>query len=214
MQQTRRHILDILKARGEATVDEIVEDLHQRRGRDITAVTVRHHITCLQKDNLIDTPQLRHRNSPGRPQHVYALTENAVAQFPNNYQQLAAGLLQEIQEHVSPDGINVILEGVAHQMANEAGIPDVPLQERLKMAVEYLNTRGYQARWEKKAKDFILHTNNCPYHQIAKDNDALCEVDIRLVASLLGVVPRRLTHVMSGDESCAYYIPGQQTAAE
>jgi predicted ArsR family transcriptional regulator len=70
MQQTRRYILDILKTRGEATVDEIVEELQERRGKDITAVTVRHHITCLQKDDLIASPQLRHRDSPGRPQHV------------------------------------------------------------------------------------------------------------------------------------------------
>ena len=84
MQETRRQILDILKAAGEATVDEIVEALHERRGKDITAVTVRHHLIRLQEDQLIAAPQLRHRNTPGRPQHIYALTEKATAQFPNN----------------------------------------------------------------------------------------------------------------------------------
>jgi predicted ArsR family transcriptional regulator len=209
MQQTRRHILDILKTRGESTVDEIVEELQQRRGKDITAVTVRHHITCLQKDDLIASPQLRHRDSPGRPQHVYKLTDAAIAQFPNNYQQLAAGLLQVMQEHLPPEGVNVILEGVARQMAGEAHIPDIPLSERLDMAVEYLSTRGYEAYWESDAADFILHTDNCPYHQIAKDNHTLCELDMRLIASLLGVVPRRLTHIVAGDSSCAYRIPNQ-----
>ena len=92
MQQTRRHILDILKAQGEATVDEIVEALQTRRGKQITAVTVRHHLTRLQEENLITAPQMRHRSTPGRPQHVYSLTQKAVAQFPNNYQQLASGL--------------------------------------------------------------------------------------------------------------------------
>jgi predicted ArsR family transcriptional regulator len=208
MQQTRRYILDILKMRGEATVDEIVEELQQRRGKDITSVTVRHHITCLQKENLIASPQLRHRDSPGRPQHVYTLTDAAIAQFPNNYQQLAAGLLQVIQERLPPDGVNVILEGVAQQMADEAHIPDIPLAERMDMVVEYLSTRGYQAYWESDAPDYILHTDNCPYHQLAKDNHSLCELDMRLVATLLGVVPRRLTHVAAGDSSCAYRIPG------
>jgi predicted ArsR family transcriptional regulator len=209
MQQTRRHILDILKTRGEATVDEIVEELQQRRGKDITAVTVRHHITCLQKDDLIASPLLRHRDTPGRPQHVYALTEAAIAQFPNNYQQLATGLLQAIQEKLPPEGVNVILEGVARQMAGEANIPDLPLAQRLDMAVEYLSTRGYEAYWETDAADYILHTDNCPYHLLAKDNHALCELDMRLIATLLGVVPRRLTHVAAGDSSCAYRIPNQ-----
>lgn len=210
MQQTRRYILDILKTRGEATVDEIVEELQNRRGKDITAVTVRHHITCLQKDNLIASPQLRHRDTPGRPQHVYALTEAALAQFPNNYQQLATGLLQTMQEHLPPDGVNVILEGVAQHMAGEANIPDLPLAERLDMVVEYLSTRGYQAHWETDASDFILHTDNCPYHQVAQDSHTLCELDMRLIASLLGVVPRRVTHMVAGDSSCAYRIPANQ----
>jgi predicted ArsR family transcriptional regulator len=209
MQQTRRYILDILKTRGEATVDEIVEELQQRRGKDITAVTVRHHITCLQRDNLIASPQLRHRDTPGRPQHVYSLTEAAAAQFPNNYQELASGLLQVMQEHLPPEGVNVILEGVARQMASAANIPDLPLAQRLDMAVEFLCTRGYQAYWESDATGFILHTDNCPYHQVAQHNHALCEMDMRLIATLLGVVPRRLTHVAAGDSSCAYRIPNQ-----
>lgn len=210
MQETRRYILDILKTHGEATVDEIVEELQQRRGKDITAVTVRHHITCLQKDNLIASPQLRHRDSPGRPQHVYALTEAAIAQFPNNYQQLAAGLLQVLQEQLPPEGVNVILEGVARHMAGEANIPDIPLPERLDMAVEYLSTRGYEAYWEADDADFILYTDNCPYHQLAKNNHTLCELDMRLIASLLGVVPRRMAHVASGDSGCAYRIPNPE----
>jgi predicted ArsR family transcriptional regulator len=207
MQQTRRHILDILKRRGEATVDEIVEELQQRRGKDITAVTVRHHLARLQEDNLIAAPQLRHRSTPGRPQHVYALTEKAVLQFPNNYQRLAAGLLQGLQEHLPPDGVNVILEDVAVHMAEEAEIPDAPLEERLEMAVEYLNTRGYNASWEVSGQDYILYTANCPYHQLAHSSTALCDMDMRLVASLVGAVPRRLSHVRAGDTTCAYRIP-------
>ncbi len=162
---------------------------------------------CLQKDNMIATPQLRHRSSPGRPQHVYTLTDQAAGQFPNNYQQLAAGLLQEIQEHLPPDGVNVILEGVARHMAHDASIPDAPLEERLDMVVEYLNTRGYEAHWESLESDYMLYTTNCPYHQVAKATQTLCEMDLRLVASLLGVVPRRMMHIMAGADACAYLIP-------
>ena len=208
MQQTRRFILDILKSYGEATVDEIVEELQKRRGKQITAVTVRHHLSRLQQDSLISSPQLRHRTSPGRPQHIYSLTERATSQFPNNYQQLATSLLQGLQAHLPAEGVNVILEDVAAQMANAANIPDVPLRERLNMAVDYLNTRGYDAHWEESDSDCILYTNNCPYHQAAQEYEALCDMDIRLISTLLGVVPRRHTHIKAGENSCAYLIPG------
>jgi predicted ArsR family transcriptional regulator len=209
MQETRRFILDILRRRGQATVDEIVEELQKRRG-SITAVTVRHHLKLLQDDELITAPELRRRSSPGRPQYVYALTEKARDTFPNNYQHLAAGLLEQLQKHLPPEGVNVILEGVADQMAEEAYIPAVDLPGRLDMAVEYLSDRGYEAYWEDSTEGHVLHTSNCPYHHIAESNTALCELDLRLVASLLGVVPRRISHVGTGGETCAYLIPAEQ----
>jgi len=76
MQQTRRHILEILKERKEATIDEIVEALSNRIGK-ITAVTVRHHLEILRGDGLVAAPTVRRRSAPGRPQYVYALTERA-----------------------------------------------------------------------------------------------------------------------------------------
>ena len=59
---------------------KIVEELQKRRG-NITAVTVRHHLTRLQEEQLITAPQLRHRSAPGRPQHVYMITEEAKEYF-------------------------------------------------------------------------------------------------------------------------------------
>src|SRR4030095_8036404 len=112
MQDTRQHILDILKEHGEATVDDIVVELQKRRG-NITAVTVRHHLTRLQDEQLITNPQLRHRSAPGRPQHIYMLTEQAHDYFPNNYQPLATKLLESLSEVLPPNQVNVILEGVA-----------------------------------------------------------------------------------------------------
>ncbi len=210
MQQTRQFILDILKDRGDATVDEIVDDLHQQRGKDITAVTVRHHLIRLQDEGLICTPELRHRSTPGRPRHVFSLSDKARAHFPNNYQQLAAHLLGGLQAHLPPEGVNVILEDVADHMAEEAAIePEMSLEDRMDMAVDYLNSRGYEARWGDAEDDgsYLLYTSNCPYHDLAGDNPSLCEMDMRLVASLLGVVPRRHAHTMAGDSTCAYLIP-------
>lgn len=206
MQETRQHILEILREHGEATVDDIVAQLQKRRGK-ITAVTVRHHLLRLQEEQLITEPQLRHRSTPGRPQHVYALTEKASAHFPNNYQRLAAGLMEQIRASLPPQSVNVILEGVAVGMAQEAQIPNLPLRQKMDLAVEYLNGRGYNAFWETTEGGFVLHTHNCPYHEIAKSNGTLCEMDMRLIASLMGVVPRRIGHIIEGDASCSYMIP-------
>lgn len=207
MQETRRLILDILRERAQATVDDIVVELRKRRG-DITAVTVRHHLTRLQEDELITAPEMRRRNAPGRPQHMYALTEKAQGYFPNNYQLLATSLFEQMQRHLPPDGVNVIFEGVATAMAANADIPAVPLDERLDHVVSYLTEHGYCASWEACEDGYILSTSNCPYHKIASSNgQTICDLDMRLVSELLGVVPRRISHRVNGDTVCAYLIP-------
>jgi predicted ArsR family transcriptional regulator len=206
MQDTRRHILDILKERGQSTVDDIVEELQKRRG-NITAVTVRHHLTRLQEEQLITAPQLKHRSAPGRPQHVYMITDEAKEHFPNNYQPLVTRLLEQLGEHLPQNQVNVIFEGVADQMAAEACILEAPLQERLNQVVSYLNEHGYNAHWEKHLDGYVLRTINCPYHHISEKNQSLCEMDMRLIASLLGVVPRMMERIAIGNSSCAYLIP-------
>jgi predicted ArsR family transcriptional regulator len=212
MQETRQYILDIIKQRHQVTVDDIVEELQKRRGV-ITAVTVRHHLKLLQKDALVASLNLKRRNTPGRPQYMYTLTEKAQTYFPNNYERLAAGLLDQLRKTLPTSNVNVILEGVADQLALGAYIPDVPFEERLDLVVVYLNENGYEACWETTADGYVLHTSNCPYHQIAKTDSALCTMDMRLIGQLLNVVPRRVEHINDGDSRCSYFVPTNKVEA-
>lgn len=206
MQETRQHILEILKEHGQATVDDIVTELQQRRGA-ITAVTVRHHLNRLHEDKLISAPELRRRSTPGRPQHVYMLTDKAKDYFPDNYQPLTAALLEELTSHLPPSTINVILEGTASRMAQDARIAAGSLPQRLDQVVDYLNRHGYDARWQPHEEGYVLETANCPYHHMSEPDRALCEMDMHFVTSLLGVIPRLLSRVSEGGERCAYLIP-------
>lgn len=206
MQETRQHILEIMRTRRQATVDEIVEELRKRRGA-LTAVTVRHHLARLQQEGLLAEPELLHRSTPGRPQHVYALTDRALDHFPNDYPNLLNGLLEQVSKRLSPEGVNVMLEGVADQMAADANIPNLPPNERLDIVVNFLNGHGYDAYWERVDDGFVLHTSNCPYHQVVAAHRALCEMDMQLVSSLMGVIPRLLTRVSEGGTTCSYLIP-------
>lgn len=206
MQETRQHILEILRESGQATVDEIVAALRRRRG-EITPVTVRHHLAILQEENLIVTPKTRHRDTPGRPQHVYALTNQARDHFPNNYQQLAMNLLNQIQSNFPTNDVNVIFEGVADNMAREARIPQGPIEHRIQEVVEYLSSNGYEATWQRTNDGILLNTHNCPYHEVAHKSDSLCNMDMRLISQMLGVIPRLVSRVSDGSATCTYLIP-------
>ncbi|MBN1967238.1 MAG: ArsR family transcriptional regulator [Anaerolineae bacterium] len=207
MQPTRQHILEILKERENATVEEIVEALEPRIGL-ITAVTVRHHLEILRGDGLIAAPTVRRRTTPGRLQHIYMLTNKALDLFPNNYRSLAEGMMVHLKAQLPSHEVNVILEAVAEQMANDARIDNLPLPARLNQVVEYLTEQGYNASWEMREDGFVLHTSNCPYHHLVTEHAELCGMDMQMISKLLGgIVPRRVSHLADGGESCAYLIP-------
>jgi predicted ArsR family transcriptional regulator len=206
MQQTRRHILEILKEKKAATIDEIVTALSERIGK-ITAVTVRHHLEILRGDGLVAAPEVRRRSAPGRPQYVYALTERAADFFPNNYQGLASGLLEQMKDQLPATQVNTILEGVADSMADAALVPDGPLDVRLDHAVAYLNNVGYGASWAPAENgNRLLCISNCPYEQVTCSNVELCRMDEKLIQKLTHAQSKRVEWRQEDDESCTFLI--------
>ena len=206
MQETRQQILEILRERPEATVEDLVTALDARMG-SITPVTVRHHLDILRTDPLIESRAHHRPGIAGRPQYMYALTEKALEYFPNNYQRLAASLLTQIKASLPAPQVNVIIEGVADQMVSDAPIANLPMDERLDQVVIYLNEQGYNASWQMSEQGYILHTANCPYQKVVTDHEELCIMDMRLIAGLTGVVPRRLGRIQDNHESCMYLLP-------
>lgn len=206
MQQTRKHILEILKERKEATIEEIVTALSERIGK-ITAVTVRHHLEILRGDGLVAAPAVRRRSKPGRPQYVYTLTERAADHFPNNYQGLAIGLLEQIKDHLPPPQVNDILEDIAVDMVERAMVPDAPVDVRMDHVIAFLNNSGYTASWHRNGDGVLLKVTNCPYEQVSCNNPELCAMDRHLIEGLVGKPARRLTcQLDEGEETCTYLV--------
>ncbi len=114
MQATRQRILEILKERGTATVEELGAEL------DLTPVTIRHHLDILRGEGLVQAPKVKRRDAPGRPQHIYALTDAADDYFPKNYAGFADLMLHEIRERVEPRELDSILRSMANRMAVQA----------------------------------------------------------------------------------------------
>ena len=205
MQATRQHILELLKERSDATIDELSEAL------GLTSVTVRHHLDILRGEGLVEVPEVKRRATPGRPQYVYTLTDAADGYFPKNYAGFTNLMITEIKERLEPAALDRILRGMAHRMAAEAPkpIPGEPIEQRLTRLVSFLNQKGYIAKWE-KAQDsdgFYLHTTNCPYHDISHHHSQTCVMDMTLISELLGSVPERVSWMAAGEFDCSYHIP-------
>ena len=72
--ESRRQIIRLLKRRGPLPVEEIAEHL------DVTVSGARQHLSSLERDGVVTYQRIR--QGPGRPRHLYELTERGDALFP------------------------------------------------------------------------------------------------------------------------------------
>jgi DeoR family suf operon transcriptional repressor len=121
--ETREIILKTLRARGNCTVKDLAE------AAGISPVSVRHHLSSLLADDLIQSEEVRH--GVGRPRHVFSLTEDGYELFPTRYYRLTNRLLGELKETLPDRSVQTLLFGVADSMAEDwkvsrwrSGCPD------------------------------------------------------------------------------------------
>lgn len=202
MQSTRQEILEILKEDRQATVEDLAERL------ELTPMTIRHHLNVLQAQNLVVAAKVRRSQRVGRPRLVYTLTEAADEMFPQNYGKLANYLVSEVKETVGKDEAQAIFRRVAERVADDApaAVPGQSFEERLDQVTEFLDTQGFLTRWEKEEEGFVITNVNCPYRKVSRNHGELCLMDTELIDQLMGVTPKRISSLQSGDAPCKFLL--------
>ena len=72
--------------------------------------------------------------------------------------------------------------------------------------VDFLNERGYFARWEEEpsGQSALLHTSNCPYAGVAEHHRELCAMDLELMQNLTGKPCERVFSLAENGNACTY----------
>ncbi len=206
MQNVRQRILQILQERGRATVADLAEALN------MAPVSVRHHLDILQGDGLIRVDGVRRRRGAGRPQHVYALTPEAVLVFPKNYEEVLHYLLETLEQDLSPQQMDALVCHIARRIASQFRVAPGSEEERFDRAVAFLNERGYMARWEQDEDGVMLLLVNCPYAGLIGEHEQLCRLDAVLLQHLLNREEEPLVEstIREGAYQCRFRVPVAQ----
>ncbi|MHB0868184.1 MAG: helix-turn-helix transcriptional regulator [Chloroflexota bacterium] len=201
MQRTRRQILDILKKRGRATLEELAREVA------LSPVTVRVHLSVLQRDDLVSVEEVRGR--VGRPYFVYSLTEEAEELFPKRYHVLANRLLAGLDEVLPLETRQTLFSYVAERWAAERAqrLVGKGLTEKVAEVARIRSEEGAIADWEKVEEGYLLRQYNCPNLAVCRLHPQVCHLEEEYISRLVGTPLRRQGCIGRGDRVCSYLIP-------
>jgi len=200
MKSTKDKILQTLLRKPKITINEIAE------GVGINPISVRHHLSNLEKEGLIGAEEERH--GVGRPRLVYSLTQDGMEKFPTKYLQLTTRLLSQMKESMPAPVVAKLFSQIAEDLANEysSQLQGMGMEERLEFVKEMLAREGFVVEWEKKGNDYQIHEITCPYYQIGVAHPEVCEVDQTLISKMLALPVNKVQCILDGGAHCTYVV--------
>jgi predicted ArsR family transcriptional regulator len=206
MKSTRDRILQTLLRQPRTTINELAEAV------GINPISVRHHLTNLQVEDLVSAEEERH--GVGRPRLVYFLTETGLERFPTHYLRLTTRLLSQMKESMPEPMVSKLFAEMADGLAQEYAdqMKGLSMEERLDLAKSLLTEEGFTVEWEKDGGQYRIHEITCPYLQISQAHPEVCTVDQTLISKMLAVPVEKVQCVLQGDAHCTYVVQAEARA--
>lgn len=182
MRSVRQQILEVLRGRQAATVQELAEAV------GVTPMSVRYHLQGLEAEGMVARTGQARLGHVGRPRHLYALALQEKAAVHLDYRSLLAAILDEARALLGDEAFRPWLLGVAGRRAAllAGGLGDAPLEQRFREVAGHLSRQGHLAQWHEGEEGLALHCYNCPYHPLPQAYPLLCQMDVAFISGLLG----------------------------
>lgn len=193
-------VMSFLKVAGHANLSEVAAHLGVSRQGALR------HLEALEERGLVEFTTASAPHGPGRPGHVYRLTEAAGRQFPSGHRELAA----ELVEFMNPDELERFFITRAERMEADHGgrLAGLEFADKLRELARLGAEHGHMTELaELPDGSFQLRHCNCPIGDVAARTGHPCHHEIDVYRRLLdGAVIERTTWAASGDAACTYAI--------
>ena len=202
-----RQIIEHLQRNGSATIKELEAVL------GVTTTAVRQQITALLEDGYIQRNAVV--DGVGRPRHTYSITERTRELYACHCDDLALTLLQEVFALEGEGRARLLLDRVGDRLAQRyaGSVRGNGIGIRVAEMAQALEARGVlteiepQPVWEQEGSEVIvLKTYNCPYHELAQEHREICEMDEKMMGSVLGSRVELSSCIMDGHGSCTFRV--------
>jgi predicted ArsR family transcriptional regulator len=201
----RRAVLYALRRRGEATAEQVAEQL------GMTVSGARQHLAALVHGGLADTTESSSTMPKrGRRALAYSASPAADAHFPKAYGELT----NELLGYVADTDTALIEELFAKrrenrvQQARRRLAQKQTLGTRVSELATILDEDGYLATHERVAKGvYRIVEHNCAIWAVAQRYGQACISEIEFIRAVLPeATVERVEHMVAGARRCAYEI--------
>ncbi|KAA3640296.1 MAG: HTH domain-containing protein [Proteobacteria bacterium] len=123
----------------------------------------------------------------GRPSRAFELTDAGRAIFPKQYHLFSRALLSAISQKLDDDSITEILTEMGAQLATQLEHQLNDGQDKMMAVRKIMANLGYETvQPTDEAGEQSLIAKNCVFHDLAINDERVCQLDISLISNLLG----------------------------
>lgn len=201
-ENTKSRLLELIKRHGSMTAQKLSICL------EVSVPATRRHLSDLESQGMIEM-QVERPSGRGRPQHVYALTDQGENQFAKTYSTLCLDVLRHVEQLYGEGAVMKVFDARNAELAaklKEELPQSVSLCERLTRLQGKLNEMGFDAEIAEQDGVWYLTQCNCPNVLVARQYRSLCESELQMYSEVLGVTLIRESHIACGHGVCRYRI--------
>ena len=201
--QRQQYLLQLLlQHRSGLTVDKLALDL------EISRNAVNQHLASLENGGYVKNALLT--STGGRPGKIYSLTESGLELFPRHYSLVSQLLIEWIIDNYGVEELDKCLKTLGQQLANQlkSQLPaNGSSEDKIQQVIRIMQDLGYAAQAELSpvgSTDIVAR--NCVFHQLASKNDAVCQLDLSLLSTLLDAEIDHKECMVKGGLCCRFGI--------
>lgn len=164
------------------------------------------HMMALERDGLIERATIA--QTKGRPSQTFRLTEHGRDFFPKHYALFAKLLIGLVKSKLGSDELRASLDELGSSLAQEfiERTKNLEGQALFKEVSNILGELGYESECvpSPDQKNVEIQAHNCVFHELAKEHEEVCALDIALISKLTGVQIEQSECVVKGGNCCRF----------
>jgi len=195
----------LLNNRNGLSIEELSSHL------SISRNAVVQHVNSLSAGNIIENFMTPSRG--GRPSRAYRLTDVGFEIFPRHYALFSKLLLELVHNKFGEEaleGFMIQLGEIIGQQYSSRIDSSLPLEEKVQAVNTIMYELGYETRPTSADNNREIIADNCVFHQLAKDSEKVCELDITLIENLTHASVKHDECMVKGGDCCRFTLTAKK----